>query len=79
MTRRRKALVGAGVDAVLERLREAVTGSGLRRDKIDGIGEVVRAAENADRKWMEVLRELEGLAGYDPEESGERTCRPVRC
>ena len=60
------------LDAVLQRLRDAVTGSGLRRDKIDAIGEAVRAAENADRQWMEVLGEFEGLAGYDPEESGEK-------
>jgi chromosome segregation protein len=64
--------IGAGVDAVLQKFRAAVTGSGLRREKIDAIGELIRAAQDADRTWMEVLGELEGLAGYDPEESGEK-------
>jgi chromosome segregation protein len=64
--------VGAGVDAVLQKFRAAVTGSGLRREKIDAIGELIRAAQDADRTWMEVLGELEGLAGYDPEDSGEK-------
>jgi hypothetical protein len=64
--------VGAGVDAVLQKFRAAVAGSNLRREKIDAIGEMIRAADNADRKWMEVLGELESLAGYDPQESGEK-------
>ena len=64
--------VGAGVDAVLQKFRAAVTGSGLRREKIDAIGELVRTAGDADGKWMEVLGEFESLAGYDPQESGEK-------
>lgn len=64
--------VGAGVDAVLQKLRAAVTGSGLRRERIDAIGETITSAEKPDEKWMEVLAELESLAAYDPEESGEK-------
>jgi chromosome segregation protein len=64
--------VGAGVDAVLQKFRAAVTGSGFRREKIDAIGELVRTAGHADGKWMEVLGEFESLAGYDPQESGEK-------
>ena len=73
---RARVRIGAGVDAVLERFREAVSGSGLRREKIDAIGQLVRETENADRKWIEVLGELESLAGYDPEESGEKNVPP---
>jgi type III restriction enzyme len=64
--------VGAGVDAVLQKLRAATTGSGLRRDKIDAIGELIKTANKPDEKWMEVLGELEGLAGYNLEERGDK-------
>jgi chromosome segregation protein len=64
--------IGAGVDAVLQKFRGAVSGSNLRREKIDAIGEAIRSADGADHKWMDVLGELESLASYDPEESGEK-------
>jgi chromosome segregation protein len=69
---RARVRIGAGVEAVLQRLRASVTGSGLRKDKIDAIAEVIGAAERPDEIWTEVLRDLERLAGYDPEESGEK-------
>ncbi len=64
--------VGAGVDAVLQRLRAAVAGSGLRKEKLDAIGELIGGAEKPDHQWTDVLGELELLAGYDPKESGEK-------
>lgn len=63
---------GAGIDAVVQRLRASVTGSGLRRDKIDAIGECVQRADNPDEQWLTILAELETLAAYDPAQAGEK-------
>jgi type III restriction enzyme len=64
--------IGAGVDVVLQKLRAAVTGSGLRKEKIDAIAEAIASAEDPDEQWTEILGDLERLAGYDPGESGEK-------
>ncbi len=63
---------GAGVEQALQKFRSAVSGSGLRREKIDSLGEVIKSAANPDEKWNEVLAELEMLSSYDPQESGEK-------
>jgi hypothetical protein len=49
-----------------------MTGSGLRREKIDAIGESISSAADSDEKWIEVLGELELLAAYDWEDSGDK-------
>lgn len=63
---------GAGVETVLQKFRAAISGSGLRAGKLDALGETIKAADNPDQKWVDVLAELETLAGYDPEEIGEK-------
>ena len=63
---------GAGVEQALQKFRSAVSGSGLRREKIDLLGEAIRSAASPDEKWNEALAELEMLSGYDPQESGEK-------
>lgn len=63
---------GAGVEHALQKFRAAVSGSGLRREKIDSLGESIKNATNPDQRWNDVLAELESLAGYDAEESGEK-------
>lgn len=62
----------AGMDGLLQKLRTAVAGSGLRKDKIDAIGEAISIAQDPDAQWMDILDELECLAAYDPSESGEK-------
>ncbi len=64
--------IGAGVDVILQKLRASISGSGLRREKIDAIGEAVRNADHPDEQWMAILKELETLAAYNPEEGGEK-------
>jgi chromosome segregation protein len=64
--------VGTGIVDVLQRLRAATAGSGLRRDRIDAIGDSISTADKPDERWMQVLDELERLAAYDPDESGEK-------
>jgi type III restriction enzyme len=64
--------VGAGVGTVLQKFRAALSGSGLRRDRFDALGESIESAENRDNHWMAILSELESLAAYHPQESGEK-------
>jgi chromosome segregation protein len=64
--------IGAGVDVVMKRLREAVTGSGIRRDRFDAIGDAVQKAKDANAHWMTILAELEQLATYGAQQGGAK-------
>jgi chromosome segregation protein len=66
---RARVRIGAGMEPVIQRLRNAVTGSGLRRDKLDGISAAVEKSENPDALWVKVVGDLEVLAAYNPDES----------
>lgn len=68
--------VGAGVEAVLQKLRAAVAGSGLRGGKVDAIGECVQQADKPDEQWTAVLAELETLAAFDTQAGGEKAVPP---
>ncbi|WLC16296.1 TrlF family AAA-like ATPase [Bradyrhizobium diazoefficiens] len=65
--------IGAGADLVMRRLREAVSGSGVRRDRFDAIGEAVQKAKDPNASWMTILAELEQLATFDPQQGGAKT------
>jgi type III restriction enzyme len=56
---------GQGLTSIADRLRAAVTGSGLRRDRIDGLFEQLSAEANPLATWEAVVVELETLTVLD--------------
>ena len=66
------------METVVAKLRAFVTGSGLRRDRFDAIGEAVEASENPDQTWMNISADLELLAVYDPQASGGKNVPKCR-
>jgi chromosome segregation protein len=61
---------GTEFNALAQRFKAAVSGSGIRANKIDAIFERVRENEDTLAAWAETTEELEGylLDGYDPGE-----------
>lgn len=53
-----------------ERLRNALSGSGLRRDKISGIAQAITDAGDPKTRLETILAELEALADHDSEREG---------
>ena len=51
-------------------LRDALAGSGVRRDKIERLGTSIVGANVPEERWKDVLTELELLADYDAEREG---------
>lgn len=58
----------AGVFA--DRLREALSGSGVRRDKLDGIVSAIVDAKEPKTQWLAVVADLEALAVFTMERDG---------
>ena len=57
----------------VERFREALSGSKVRRERIEALGEAITDADDSSERWAQILAEVEGLALFDPEhESGDR-------
>lgn len=52
------------------RLREALSGSNVRREKIEALGDSIVEADNPQDRWSRLLFELEQLAAFDPEQEG---------
>ena len=53
-----------------ERLRNALSGSGLRRDKVFSIAKAIIEAEDSKTRFETVLAEFEALADHDTEREG---------
>ena len=57
----------------VDRFREALSGSKVRRERVEALGEAIICADEPAERWVQILDELEGLALFDPEqESGDR-------
>ncbi len=54
----------------IQRLRESLSGSNVRREKLDILGTSIVEAEDPQDRWTRVLAELEQLAVFDPEQEG---------
>jgi type III restriction enzyme len=54
----------------VERLRESLSGSNIRREKLEALGASIVEAENPQDRWARVLSELEQLAAFEPEKEG---------
>lgn len=54
----------------VDRLRESLSGSNIRREKLDALGEAITTAEDREQKWTEIIADLEKLAEFDLERDG---------
>jgi chromosome segregation protein len=54
----------------VERFRESLSGSNVRRERIEALGSSIVGAEKPQERWTRILRELESLAAFDPDQEG---------
>ena len=54
----------------VERLRDALGGSNVRRDKLEALGEAITTAKDPGQRWSETVGDLEKLAEFDLERDG---------
>jgi type III restriction enzyme len=57
----------SNADAFSELLRERLSGSGVRKDRIERIAEAILEADDPHRSWLGTLEDLETLANFDPD------------
>ena len=65
----------ADASQFVERLRETLSGSNVRRERIEALGETITTADNPEERWSRILDELETLAAFSPDQEG-RERRP---
>lgn len=58
---------GKGIDELLSTLQRLLTGSNVRKDKIESICSMISAAPTPVQEWHELLTEFELLASFDLE------------
>jgi len=54
----------------MERLREALSGSSVRRERIELLGTAIVGSENPQDRWNRFLEDLEALAAFNAEQEG---------
>lgn len=64
--------VGSGLNEIEQGLKEAATGTGIRREKIDSLVVVLKEADDPYLEWEKRLTELEALATLDLSSDSER-------
>ncbi|NNU63047.1 TrlF family AAA-like ATPase [Ochrobactrum soli] len=69
----------ADASEFVERLREALSGSNIRRERIEALGDTITTANNPQERWSRILDDLETLAAFDPDQEGSerRSDTPV--
>ena len=69
----------ANADGFVQRLRDFLSGSNIRRDKLEGIGTAITTAADPLAAWQIILRDLETLANFKSEDelSGQRPNTPA--
>jgi chromosome segregation protein len=60
----------ANGDGFIARLRDSLSGSNIRRDKLEALGAAVIAADDPEQKWAEIVGDLEKLAEFNLERDG---------
>jgi chromosome segregation protein len=60
----------ADAERFVERLRESLSGSNVRRDRIESLGAAIVTSENPQERWSRAVQELEALALLNPDEEG---------
>ena len=66
----------AGIEDFADRLRETLTGSGLRRDKIEMVSSAIVDGNDPKAQWLAVLADLEALAVFVVERDGAENRPP---
>lgn len=54
----------------VERLRESLSGSNVRRERVEALGEAITTADNPQERWSRILDELETAAAFDADRDG---------
>lgn len=54
----------------VERLRESLSGSNVRRERVEALGDAIITAENPQERWSRILDDLETLAAFDSDQEG---------
>jgi chromosome segregation protein len=60
----------ADASQFVKRLRESLSGSSVRRDRVEALAEAITDAENPQERWSRILEELEALATFSPDQEG---------
>jgi type III restriction enzyme len=60
----------SNTNGFVERLREFLSGSNVRREKLENIGAAITTATDPVATWQAVLHDLEMLADFKPDEEG---------
>jgi chromosome segregation protein len=60
----------ANAGKFVERLRESLSGSNVRRERIEALGETITTADNPEERWSRILDELETLAAFSLDQEG---------
>lgn len=60
----------ADASEFVERLRESLSGSNVRRERVESLGEAITTAENPQERWSRILNELDTLAAFEPDQEG---------
>lgn len=59
----------SSAEAFSELLKERLSGSGIRKDRIELVAEAILKADDPHRTWLGTLEDLETLANFDPEKA----------
>ncbi|MCS3497475.1 type III restriction enzyme [Bradyrhizobium japonicum] len=54
----------------VERLRESLAGSNVRRERVEALAAAITGAENPQERWSRILEELEALGMFNPDQEG---------
>ena len=54
----------------VDRLREAISGSGIRRDRLDALAAAIVGSDKPQAFWTAVVDELDALASFSPADDG---------
>ena len=60
----------ADANEFVERLRESLSGSNVRRERVEALGEAIITAENPQERWSRILDDLEMLAAFESDQEG---------
>lgn len=66
-----------GYEAVLTKIKSAVTGSAIRTKQLENVFQQLQKEENPLQVWSELLQDLEALARYDSDKDVEVPATPT--
>ncbi|MGO9170753.1 MAG: TrlF family AAA-like ATPase [Rhodomicrobium sp.] len=60
----------ANTGGFVQRLRDALSGSNVRREKLEALGAAIEQADEPENRWKEIVDDLEKLGEFDPQRDG---------